>query len=131
MANKEVVGLEVADAELGRMLDSLDYEPDAEEKANFAAMRKKILKAIQVGHLTIDEQGLPTIHLKFPVGSIISITFKRPTGAILMAGSGKDQIAALTPTIADLTGQPTAIISKLDYLTDYKLAGSLTGIFLG
>lgn len=131
MATEELVGPEVAEAELQRMLEALDYEADPDEKAAFAATKKAILKAIGRGHVTIDEAGIPTIHLRFPIGTLTSITFKRPTGAIVMsAGSDKDP-GAINRTLAELVGQPVAIVSKMDFRSDYKIAGSLMSCFLG
>jgi len=132
MAAQEVVGLDVAEAELQRMLDALDYEPEESEKDAFLDAKRGILKALMAGDLTIDEAGLPTIALRYPVGKITHVTFRRPTGGIIMTiGAGDKDAAAVNTTLADLIGLPTAIVSKMDYRTDYKLAGKVMSLFLG
>jgi hypothetical protein len=93
------VAKEVAEQELARFLEAMDLvdkiDPKlmSEENANALAKNKAVvLRNIEEGHLTIDEQGQAVYRPR--LGNTAPVTFYEPTGASLMAmdgaGKGKD-----------------------------------------
>lgn len=126
----------VAEDELKRFIESMDLELYTEgrpEKQAQALEKAKavVVKAIQTGHITIDEAGLPTVHLKHPPppGGLKTISFKRPTGSTIIAAQSPG--VAPSTLMHELTGQPPAIFSKLDYRTDYTVIDMVASLFLG
>lgn len=82
------VSAEVALDEFGRFCECMDLDVDesdmdAEDLATFRKARKKVLKAIMSGKMTVDSDGVPTYHYVAPSGNSVAIRFSEPTGKVL------------------------------------------------
>jgi hypothetical protein len=113
---------DVSEFEFEKFLDANDVLADAEdmdekELKTFSQHKKRILRAIQSGALTIDENGVASYTPTHPDSPYTdAITFKQRTGATLLAAdSRKDgQDAAKTYSMmASMTGLPPKVFSGL------------------
>lgn len=100
------IALEVAEQEFGRFVDEMDLDldtsqMDAEDLTAFNKQRNRIVRAIQSGHLIINENGEP-VYTPWRASSKIKepITFRERTGASLMAMDGKKKGHDVTKTYA-------------------------------
>ena len=89
------VALEVAEAEFDRFADKMDLDldtslMDAEDLGQFAKQKRRILRAMERGDLTVNEGG-EAVYTPSNARSKHSdpITFHERTGASLMAMDGK------------------------------------------
>lgn len=86
---KEVVALEVAEAEFERFIDAMDLAPSAfkQDDGNieiYESAKKTIIDAIMRGHLTVDSEG--QVVFTPQVGDTSPMTFYEPTGKSKMMG---------------------------------------------
>jgi hypothetical protein len=132
-----VVAKEVAEEEFARLCDALDLDLegfDDDEQEKFDGIKHDVVRAIERGRVTVDQEGQVTIQLKRPVGEVGAITFTRPTGASLMAigdSRKKNEVEKLLLLMADLSGQPSVVFTRMDYLADGKLCQKVVSLFLG
>lgn len=130
-----MIAPEVAEDEFNRMCAAMDLDledMDQEDQDSFEPLKKTVTKAILRGRVTVSELGLPTVTLKFPVGEVTQVAFKRPTGGTLVALGDTKSTNNITKTfafLADLTGSPRAAFDRMD-LKDFKLCQALTQLFL-
>ena len=131
-----VVAADVASDEFQRMLDALDIEIEAlddDDQKKFDENKAVVIKGICSGRITMSEEGLPTVALKYPVDSITSLTFKFPTAASLVAFGDSKSTNKMTQAwkcLEDLTGVPSAIIGKMRKRPDFEVLETLLTLFL-
>lgn len=129
------VAREVALAEFDRFLEAMDIDADttamdAEDLKSFEEARRKLVRAMETGHLVIDDKGQPvfTPHS----GVTDPITFYEPTGATWMAVDSKKKgqdVAKMVALMAEMTRQPAQRFSKMAG-RDYKVCTTITSLFL-
>lgn len=78
---------EVAEKEFSRFCRRFDIFSDIEEmedveKSAFLSQKRKIVREIVAGNLTVDEEGNLVYRLKCPLSKLESMTFKRPKGSV-------------------------------------------------
>lgn len=106
MSKELTVAAEVAEQDFERICDFFDVELDesaldAEDKADLAGIKSKIVKNICTGRLTVGDNGQPTYTLKDGT----AMTFKQPTGAILLTKvKDNDANRKMFAIIVELTG---------------------------
>jgi len=131
------VAPEVAEDEFSRMCEALDLDLDdldKEDDERFQLLRKTVLKAIVQGRITVDQDGLATVHLKYPVGDVDSLRFKIPTGETLIAlgdQKAKNQTTQSWKVLGDLTEKPSTLFGKMRQSPDLKTCQALGALFLG
>jgi hypothetical protein len=131
------VAHDVALQEFERICDAYDLDTetsDKEENEAFEIKKNHIIKAIEKGQITVDEEGFPTVHLKYPVGEFAKVTFKVVTGgAIVSMGDtkSKNNTTKGWQVLADLTGQPTTLFGKMHMRPDLLNCEMLKSLFLG
>jgi hypothetical protein len=135
---EQKVGREVAEAEFERMCKSRRLvtaveEMDDDDAAGFEDLKRKIVRAIQVGDLVITDEGDPVYTP--PVPGAKPLTFYKPTGATLIAMDAKgpndsdgNQVR-LARAITEMTRTAKGEVSKLE-VTDYRICGALANLFL-
>jgi len=118
----EKVSVEAATAEFERFVDCMDLDTDekemtSEDKVDFASLKRQFIKAVQEGHITVSDEGEPTVVFKRPPeDQPSSITFHEPDGAaFLELDKGKKN--------ADASKQymMMATICKVDHSLFHKL----------
>lgn len=136
MPDGHVVALDVAESEFLRFTEAmdLDLDPkhwDAEDKKSFDDSKGKFLRAIQRGHLAVDEHGQPVFTPQLEPKT--PITFYEPDGACIMAVdlAKKNHDAAKTfKVLAAMTKQPEGTFAKMKN-RDLKICQAVLGLFLG
>ena len=119
----EKVSLEVAEADVRRVLDALDLELDSKDVEDIAVLRF-LTRAIQRGNLSVDDEARFVLLLDPPV------VFNHPKGADLMqldkkSGAIERQIAIM----ASVTKKEPKFFAGLK-TPQFKLCQAIVGLFL-
>lgn len=131
-----VVSKDAAKAEFLRMLDAMDLtdgdedeDLDEDEARRFRNHRKRIVRAIQRGSITINDKGEPTF--KPRKGNTDPMTFREPRGGSLSSKdpNKKKKTDRTNALLSDMTKQPVARFTHM-YGRDYKVCVSLVSLFL-
>ena len=115
-------------------LNDLDFDVEGaapDDVASVATMRRKLIKALQTGALTVDEKGVPTVHPQRSEGAP-PVVFTRLTGACLLAADrkgAKESIGKMFAAIAEATGTPSVALSKM-HVQDTTLCQHVLSCFL-
>lgn len=131
-----VVATEVAELEFNRFCDEMDLDVDestmdADDLKSFSEAKKRIVREIEAGRLSVDEKGQPTYTPRY--GDSGPLTFYRPSGETLMAMDGKKKdhdVHKFYAVIAAMTKKSPGAIAKLDLKTDLKVAQTIAILFL-
>lgn len=125
MKNKNIVARDVAQAEFERFLEFYDLEvPDDE------AARELVLKHIMLGAIEIDDTATLTFNTRREPSK--SITFREPTGAVLMAmdkRKSNEDIAKTYVAMAEMTSEPAKVFSEMK-ISDLKVCLAVFTLFL-
>lgn len=127
--SKDTIAPEMAEQEFYRMCGFFDVEPDHdlndEEQESFDGIKKKIVKAICRGSLTVGEDGAPTYTTKKDT----ALTFKEPTGAtLLVKTSDDDPVRKMIAIAMNLTGGKTSA-ARLS-LRDTGVLSAIVNLFM-
>jgi hypothetical protein len=128
------VAIEVAEQEFDRFCEEMDLDVDtsvmdAEDKAAFEKIERRLVNAIAEGRLTIDEKGQPVLQLS---DGGQPVTFHEPNGANIIAMDQKrhgHNNARQILFIAEMTNQAEERIRKLP-MRDLKICNSIVALFL-
>lgn len=137
MSAEPNVAKEVAEDEFARMCEAFDLDLEGLDKKDaevFETVKGSIVRAMCARRITVDTEGLPTVHLKYPVGSVVELKFKLPTAEHLIAAGDKKAKNVVTQewkVLSDLTGIPDTVIGRLRNAPDYRNCQSLLKLFLG
>ncbi len=132
-----VVAAEVAEDEFVRFCETIDLEIDDlddEDAKKFKGLKNTVIKAMMVGRVTISDEGLPTVSLKYPVGEFSSVTFKLPTGERFVAAGDTKSTNSVTQgwkILSDFTGVPSPIFGKMRRKPDLQTLDAVGALFLG
>lgn len=129
------INREFAESEFDRMIDAMDIDaPDEtasdEDKNSFKSTRGVIVKAIQRGKVTINDNGEPAVKLSGGDGG--SLTFHEPTGAALKAmdGKGKNrEVAQLYAAMGSMARTEPAVFVDMPQ-RDLKICKEIAVLFL-
>ena len=120
-ARPEVIAKAVAEQEFKDFLTNMDIyvndgEMDLDERSQFLKNKGRIIRAIQCGDLTFNEDG-EAVYKPFKDGSSYkdSITFHERTGATIMAMDNRKKghdAAKMYAMLGDLTKPPTRNIFR-------------------
>lgn len=138
MANK--VDKETAEQDFLRMCESRDVETDTEDWTDedvkeFDELRSVLVRAIQKGHLSVDEDGSPTVQFRkpFTVGEkrYECMTFGEPMMSHFAAGDKymKEQTKRSLAIQAAMCGTSLAACESMG-MADGKLAQKVVQLFL-
>ena len=129
-----VVALEVAEEEFIRFAEAMDLEleaklSDEDERKNFETAKRRIVRAITLGQLVVDDKGQPIYTPQ--LGDTKPITFYEPTGASLMAMPQKKSngTASLFGTLGDMTKTSAQRFSTM-HIRDLRVCLALASFFL-
>jgi len=85
------ISVEAATADFERFAECMDLDLNEktmtdEDRVDFGALKNQFIRAVTNGHLTINDDGEPTIHFKKPPSDDeTSVTFYEPDGAAFLA----------------------------------------------
>lgn len=84
----DVVAAEVAEAELARFAEAMDLDLDLEdmddeERRDFSLQKRRFIRAVRQGHLSVDEAGQP-VYRPYASKNTEPLVFREPDGAALM-----------------------------------------------
>lgn len=141
--DRNKVAKEVAEIEFAKLVDTMDLEVDpahmdAEDRGEFDRHKATIVGAYRRLSLVNNEEGLAVFtpkfseSLPFMPANATSFTFRRPTGATLMAMDGKKvgaDVTKLYASMAQMTGQHVKIFAAMD-MVDLRICTALTTLFL-
>jgi len=127
---------EFAEKELERFADimGLDFDVadmDREDKADFESIKRRLIKRIMNRSLIINDNGEP-VYTPQRSGEVEAITFKEPTGAMLMEMDKKkpsQEIGKVAIFMAAITGLSSAFFAKLKY-ADFNICSDITTLFM-
>ena len=131
------ISKDVAEAEFERMLEAnailLDLPGSTKEDQDSAAQVKgRILHAMMLGSLVIDEAGQPVFTPQRGGKEGSSITFYEPTGASFMAmdlGKSGHEVSKMFHALANITRTNAKLFSSMK-AADLKVCTALATIFL-
>lgn len=133
---EHAISTEVCEAELQRWWDAMDLVFDQstwdnDDKKSFRSAHEIIIRAMQRGHLVIDEKGQPVYTPQS--GNRTPVVFYEPTGASLMAmdqkKSGHD-VGKGFMVAADMTKTSAQLFAKMAN-RDLKVCQAVIALFLG
>lgn len=137
-SNESVVATEMAESEFDRFADCMDLDldisdMDSEDLTQFTKLKKRIIRAIEKGSLTINEDGEATYtpqnkNSKYKE----AITFHERTGASLMAMDGKKKnydVAKTYAVMADMCKVHQGIFAGLVGI-DVKICEALFSVLM-
>ena len=132
------VALEVAEQEFDRFVEEMDLDldtslMDAEDLTAFTKQKNRIIRAIQRGHLVVNENG-EAVYTPFNKGSKHKepLTFHERTGASLMAMDGKKKnhdVAKTYAVLADMCRVHQSVFAGL-VGTDVKVCEALFALLM-
>jgi len=128
---------EVAEVEFNRFTEKMDLDVNtegmsADDKRDFTLQKDRLVRCIEAGSLTIDEDGQPTYAPQRAGSDVNAITFYEPTGASYIAMDRKkvgEDMGKLFATMADITKTSSGLFSKMQN-ADLKVCMSITTLFL-
>jgi nicotinic acid phosphoribosyltransferase len=131
---EEKVNAEIAQNDFLRLVDAAEVDVDGmseQELAEFEETKRKFIRHIQTGKMTVDDDGLPSIRL---LGTEVpELKFRVPyTDTIIAQGrvlNGNDAAKARA-MLAEATGVPAKMISRHVTAKDFILAQRILGFFL-
>jgi hypothetical protein len=134
--NEPKIAQEFAEQEFDRFLNAMDLDiqlkgMDDEDRKSFEEAKRKLVRAMQKGSLVIDEKGQPVFTPQ--LGDTAPITFKEPTGAVLMTMDQKKKdhdVAKMMVTMAAMTGVNMQRFAKMEG-RDIKICLAIATLFLG
>lgn len=129
------VDQETATADFDRFTESMDLDVDPvgmddEDKIDFERHRGKLIEALRVGSLVINDTGEPVFTPQRETGT--PITFHEPRGSALMAMDRKKKnhdMGKLFATMAEMTGCNPGTFSKMR-MPDLKICMAIVTLFL-
>jgi len=129
------VATEVAEQEFERFAEAMDLDVDhskmdADDRKGFDDAKRTLVRALETGHMTVDDKGQPVLH---PTTGAADLTFYEPTGATFMEMDGQKtshQMGRLIVLIAAMTRVAPKVISSLPN-RDFKICKTLVVLFLG
>jgi hypothetical protein len=133
---EQKIAPEVAEAEFERFVAAMDFDIDAksmaneEERAAFATTKRTIVRAMECGHLIINEKGEPVYTPQ--LGDQAPITFFEPSGVSLMAMESKKKgqdVSKMFATLGDMTRTSVARFAALKQ-RDLRVCMALATLFL-
>lgn len=105
-----------------------------EDQKEFDNQRRKIIRAIKKGRLSVTKEGIIIYKLQFPLGdNITELRLSRPKGASYInmdRYKEREAVHKAFAVIGDMCGQPVKIISSIDAI-DLKPIMAVTTLFLG
>lgn len=131
MADK--ISRDMAEAEFERFCDENFIDTDLtgldqEDVDAFEAHKLRIVKAICIGWVTIDDDATASIE----ISPELSLSFKSPNSSALMAADsvkpGKD-IAKLNAVMASIVGKSPKTFAAIP-MKQYQVCASITTLFL-
>lgn len=132
------VALEVAEQEFYRFVEEMDLDldtslMDVEDLTAFTKQKNRIIRAIQRGHLVVNENG-EAVYTPFNKGSKHKepITFHERTGASMMAMDGKKKnhdVAKTYAVLADMCRVHQSVFAGL-VGTDVKVCEALFALLM-
>ena len=134
---EDKISKEMAEQEFDRFAEAMDLEfdtagMDPEDIKGLEHNKGIVLKALQKGALTIDDEGQP-VYSPQRSGDIKPIVFREPTGASLMAmdhGKKAEDVKKLYNVMADVTGREPKLFASMK-MADLKICMAVITLFLG
>ena len=131
------IAKEVAEAEFERFVEANDLlvgtdNMDKEDRDSLDEQRGRIVRAIEVGAMVINEDGEP-VFTPQRCQDAKALTFHEPTGASLMAMDRKkknEDVGKLYATMGDMTRTDAKTFSSMK-MADLKVCIAVTTLFLG
>ena len=134
MADQKVA-TDVAESEFERFTEAMDLDVDTsrmdkDEAESFRQLKRKVTRAIENGHLVVDDKGRPVYTPQ--IGDKSPITFYEPTGVSLLAVDKKkagENVAKTYATMADMTQTDAKTFASMN-ARDLKVCQAIYLLFL-
>jgi hypothetical protein len=131
----QTIATEVAEVEFARFADAMDFDLDAkamdeEDRKAFAGTKRTIVRAIEQGHLVVDDSGQPVYTPQ--LDDRTPITFYEPKGITLLAMESRkkgEDVSKLFASLANMTKQTAVRFSKMSQ-RDLRVCMALATLFL-
>ena len=133
----EKIVQEVAEKEFERFTNMMDLDVNTEgmsvdDKRDFTIQRDRLIRAICLGSLVINDLGEPVYTPQRAGNDVNSIVFHEPTGASYLAMDRKkvdEDMGKLFSTMADITKTSSGMFSKMKN-SDLKVCMAILTLFL-
>lgn len=132
------ISREMAEQEFERFGEAMDLDfdtsfMDEDDRKGFEQSKRRIVKAIMSGTMTVNDDGCPVFTPQRAEGDVNPITFYEPTGATYMAMDRKkktEDMGKMMALMADYTQTSSGLFSKMKN-ADFKICLAVTTLFLG
>ena len=130
---------EVAEKEFDRFVELWDIDGevesmDEESRDGFEEHKRRLVRGLRGGSITVDEEGLVTIQLRWPTLENLAEVVCKPPGGDAMLGWDKykdrQQVHKLNSFLGSMCGQSPAIFARMDG-RDLKAVQTVALLFLG
>lgn len=105
-------------------VETIEDELDSESQKTYQDAKRRVVRAIMRGHVTIDN-GVPTVHCDG--GEVV--TFVEPTGDVFLVPGAKDTDMRQMFKIAGALTKGKAQLARRK-MPDFRVLMSLTGLFM-
>lgn len=131
------IATEVAEADFERFADAMDFDLEAKsmdeaDRKAFAATKRTIVRAIEQGHLVVDDSGQPIFTPQIDEKGQGPITFYEPTGISLIAmekrNRGED-VSKMFASMGAMTKQHPSRFANMSQ-RDLRVCMALATLFL-
>jgi hypothetical protein len=134
---EQKVATEMAEQEFERFAEAMDLDLDPkgmddEDKKSFEQFRRRVVAALESGHVEVNENGEPVVHPRTTEDKT-PIVFREPTGATIMAMDQKRKdhdVAKQMAMLAAMTGRNPGFFATMGN-RDLKLCNAILLLFLG
>lgn len=129
---------DTAEREFNRFAELMDLDLDTshmdeDDLAGFEKQKRTIVRAIETGHVVINDEGEPTVKLKRPRGDLTEITFHEPEGSTFLAMDQKKKtqdVSKMYSMLQDMADLQPGDLAKLKN-RDLRVIQSIALLFLG
>jgi hypothetical protein len=125
---------ETATEDFERMVIAAEVDPEGmsdEELSDYDDTKRKFIRLIQRGKLTIDDNGLPTLHTNTDI--VPELRFRSPYASVIIAQgrvTNNNKPAEGRAMIAEATGVAPKLIDKGVSGRDFIIAQKIMNFFL-
>lgn len=138
MENLVPVDEQTAQEEFERFAEMMDLDLSTDDMSDddmksLERQKKTVIEAIKSGHVTVDEEGQPTVHLKCPTDKLKTVTLYEPTGSTLLARDTKkanQEVSKMFSMIQDMARLQPGALSPLKN-RDMRVIQAFGALFLG
>lgn len=114
-------------------LDLSTDDMSEDDKRSLDRQKKVVIEAIKTGHVTVDEEGQPTVHLKCPTEKLKTVTLYEPTGSTFLVRDTKkanQEVSKMFSMLQDMAHLKPGDLAPLKN-RDMRVIQAFGALFLG